>query len=332
MKLQILKQATSIYISLFLVLSPTLTQAKNLTPDGSTNTKIDKSRTGIPIVNIANPSSLGLSHNKFKDYNVNSNGLILNNSMNEIQKLKSGEYIQGNKHLHSHAKVILNEITSTNKTYLNGATEIAGKKADLIIANPNGMSINGASFLNTSNLTLTTGKVNVSKGILNSFSVSKGDISIEGDGLNTLNQDSTYIYSQSLKVNATINAKNLEIKLGNNEIDASNKIRSSSNANVNLLLDSSSLGGMYANRISLVGTSKGLGVNLPPEVKASLGGITISTDGNISLDELSAPEDIKIISQSEGIYSKGKIHSNKNVSLNSKEYIVNDGSITSQNN
>ena len=272
MKLQILKQVTSVYVSIFLVISPTLSQAKKITPDGTTNTKIDVSRTGIPIVNIANPSTSGLSHNKFKDYNVNANGLILNNSMLDAQQLKSGEYIQGNKHLSRHATVILNEVTSTNRSYINGVTEIAGQRADLIIANPNGMSINGASFVNTSNLTLTSGKANVSNGIINSFSVSSGDISIDGEGLNTINQDSTYIYAQSLKVNAAINAKNLDVKLGNNEIDAStNKITSSSNANVNLLLDASSLGGMYANRIVLVGTSKGVGVNLPPEVKASLG-------------------------------------------------------------
>jgi filamentous hemagglutinin family protein len=72
--------------------------------------------------------------------------------------------------------VILNEVSSINPTSLNGYTEIAGQKADMVIANPNGISINGAGFINTSSITLTTGRPTVLDGSIDSFNIVGGDI------------------------------------------------------------------------------------------------------------------------------------------------------------
>ena len=199
------------------------------------------------------------------------------------------------KNLKNNATVILNEVTSTHRSSLNGATEVAGRTADLVIANPNGIDINGAEFINTSNLTLTTGNPNINNGRISSYNVLGGDIDIKGAGLNAISND-TNIYTRTLKINAKINAKNLDIRLGNNSIDANTKniLSTNDDGTENLLLDSSSLGGMYANRISLVGTNKGLGANLPPEVLATQGEILISNDGNISLGSLSANTNIVV--------------------------------------
>ena len=326
------KQLLSTYIVFCLLFTQVFSSGLQI--DGTTKTTIDKSRNNIPIINIVNPSSSGLSHNKFKHYNVNKNGLILNNSKQTSIKTQLGGYIHGNKNLKTNAKVILNEITSTNRSYIKGFTEVAGKRADIVIANPNGISLNGAGFINSNSVTLTTGKPNILNGSISTFDIQKGDIAIEGAGLNNNQIDSTYIYSHYLKINAKINAKNLDIKLGQNKIDYNTKkIISSNNSGdrQNLLLDSSALGGMYANRISLVGTDKGLGVNLPPEVLASSGDIQISNDGTISLGKLNAKEEIKISSKSENIKIKNNIYSNSNVILDAKNKIINDGLIASQN-
>lgn len=154
-KTSLFKQLISLQLSYTLVFLPL--HAVDLNPDGTTNTSIENARNNVPIVNIANPNSTGLSHNKFKDYNVGKQGLILNNSMNVSQNTQLAGYIYGNKNLTSNAKVILNEVTSTRRSSINGYTEIAGKRADLIMANPNGISINGAGFINTGAVTFTTG-------------------------------------------------------------------------------------------------------------------------------------------------------------------------------
>ena len=174
----LLNQITSIIISFNLILTPSIVSAVNLEVDGTTNTTLDKARNDVPIVNIANPNSKGLSHNKYIYYNVGSNGLILNNSMVQDTYTQLGGYIYGNTNLSINAKVILNEVTSLNKTYINGYTEIAGQKANLVIANPNGLYINGGGFINTANVTLTTGRANIVNEIIASYSVQQGSIEI----------------------------------------------------------------------------------------------------------------------------------------------------------
>ncbi|WP_294967102.1 filamentous hemagglutinin N-terminal domain-containing protein [Sulfurimonas sp.] len=323
--------------SLAILLSYTLTfmllHAASLQVDGTTNTTIEKAINDVPVVNIANPNAKGLSHNKFTNYNVNSEGLILNNSKTTTVNTQLGGYINRNKNLTSNAKVILNEVTSTSRSQLKGYTEVAGQRADLVIANPNGISINGAGFINTSNVTLTTGVPIINSGNLESFNIFGGDISIDGDGLDSMGPDSTSIYTHFLKLNADIHAKNLDIKLGKNSIDANTKqITSSTNSNeVTLfLLDASTLGGMYANRISLVGTDKGLGVNLPPEVLASIGEIIITNDGKINLQNIKAKTDVIIESKSSNIEVKDTISSGSDISLQAKN-ITNNALIDSSN-
>ena len=331
------KQILSIIISYSLVVLPL--NAADIQVDSSTQTTLDTAKNGVPIVNIANPNSSGLSHNRFTNYNVTNKGVILNNSANTVSTQLSG-YIYGNSNLSSNAKVILNEVTSTNRTTLGGYTEVAGKKADLVIANPNGITINGAGFINTSNVTLTTGSPIINNGQLSSFNIQGGDISIQGDGLDASEQDSAHLYSYYLTLNAAIHAKDLDIKLGQNNIDFTTKQITSHTdmGTATLLLDSSALGGMYADRITLIGTDKGIGVNLPPEVLASNGDIYITNDGTIELQKMTATNiDIssnKDINLNNNTYASDttKLHATNNITTNSGMIISkNTLNLTSKN-
>ena len=83
--------------------------------DGSTNTQIDTAANGVPIVNIAAPNSGGLSHNKFRDYNVNPSGLVINNATNnpnQVIQTNLAGLIVDNPNLANaaSARVILNEV------------------------------------------------------------------------------------------------------------------------------------------------------------------------------------------------------------------------------
>lgn len=303
------KQTLSILLSGILVVLPL--PAELIQVDGTTSTNLDTARNGVTVVNIANPNSKGLSHNKFKKYSVGKKGVILNNSKNTSVNTQLSGYIFGNANLGTNAKVILNEVTSTARTYLNGYTEVAGKRADLVIANPNGITINGAGFINTSNVSFSTGKPIITNGEISSYNIQGGDIAIEGQGLNTLDTDSANIYTKYLHLNAKIYAKKLNITLG------------SQTPNTNtLLLDSSVLGGMYANAISLVGTNAGVGVNLPPEVLASSGDIVITTQGNIELQTLQDLNNINI--QAKDVTSNALVVSGNDLTITSDNLTNNE--------
>lgn len=303
------KQLLSIITSLLLVFAPALSAA-GVEVDGTTNTTLESAPNGVDVVNIADPSAQGLSHNRYNHYNVSKEGLILNNSMDTTVKTQLGGFIYGNSHLTSNAKVILNEVTSTNPSQLNGYTEVAGKRADLVIANPNGITLNGAGFINTSNITLSTGKPTIKNGTISSYGTQIGEIAIEGEGLDATQTDSAHLYAKVLRLNANIYANELDAKFGS--------------------LDASTLGGMYANAITLEGTDHGVGVNLPPEVVASNGDIIITADGSIKLQKMTAHN--IAVQSTQNIELENEIYTSNSARLEAgDEVIVKDGMLASQN-
>ena len=331
--MQLIKKSISIVVSFNLIVSQCLYAADlpiaiDTTAAAKNQATLDKAPNGVQIVNIVNPNSSGMSHNKFKEYNVNPSGLILNNSTNVTNTQLAG-YISFNPNLSSNAKVILNEVTGTNKSLLKGYTEVAGNKADVIVANPNGIAVNGGGFINTNKATLTTGSVSYLNGLVNGFDISKGQILIEGDGFNVNNIDKVELYSKALEVNAKFYANNLKVATGENSVTLDGKVTSKNKVDSGVSIDSSLLGGIYANTISLVSSDKGVGVNLPPEVSAQ-DSLTLSASGDITLSKIEANNTIEISS------TDGNINSNSTLSadtlnLKAKETLTNNSSMEGNN-
>ena len=227
--------------------------------------QIEETANGIPLVNITAPSSGGVSRNEYETFNVPDKGAILNNSYT-LSKTELAGYVQGNNNMAERpAKIIVNEVTGAGPTSMDGFLEVAGNRADVVIANPNGITVNGGGFINTGKAFLTTGKpVYDGEDHLQRFDITGGDILIEGKGLGGKETESLAILSRAVKINAGIWAKDLHITTGANTVDAKTLEASAiegKGGRPAFALDTAAIGGMYAGRITLVGTEKGLGVN-----------------------------------------------------------------------
>ncbi|WP_246883072.1 hemagglutinin repeat-containing protein [Pseudomonas sp. Tri1] len=292
-------------------------------------TGLDRAGNGVPIVNIAKPNGNGLSHNQFKDYNVGSNGVILNNATNPAQSTQLGGIILGNPNLKgTAARVILNEVNGGNPSQLRGYTEVAGQSAHVIVANPYGITCNGCGFINTPKATLTTGKPIIENGQVNRYQVDQGSVTIEGAGLNANNVDRFEIITRSAKINAEIQAKNLTIVAGRNDVNAGTLNATAraddGSAKPELAIDSSALGGMYAGAIKLVGTEAGVGVKLDGKMVASGGDIQLDANGHLSMAETAAAGAVNI--QANSLEARGQVYAGSRLDVKTQ------GDLTSQNN
>ena len=291
--------------------------------------QVEETANGIPLVNITAPSSGGVSRNEYETFNVPDKGAILNNSYT-LSKTELAGYVQGNNNMAERpAKIIVNEVTGAGSTSMDGFLEVAGNRADVVIANPNGITVNGGGFINTGKAFLTTGEpVYDGEDHLQRFDITGGDILIEGKGLGGKETGSLAILSRAVKINAGIWAKDLHITTGANSIDAKTLEASAiegKGGHPAFALDTAAIGGMYAGRITLVGTEKGLGVNNSG---------TWSAEDNLILDWNG---DLK---NSGTIYSKGNtdlranylendktIAAERNLSAAAKENIRNQGKL-----
>ena len=248
---------------------------------------------GVAQVNIQTPSAAGVSRNTYSQFDVNSQGAILNNSRTNTTT-QLGGYVQGNPWLATgSARVILNEVNSSAASQLRGFVEVAGQRAEVIIANPAGIAVNGGGFINASSVTLTTGTPVMNAGSLESYRVRGGSVSIDGAGLDTSSADYTTLLARAAQVNAGVWAKDLKVVTGANDISASSAanpvINAVANAAANtterapgFALDVAALGGMYANHIFLIGTEAGLGVRNSGVIGATAGDVVLGNDGMLT--------------------------------------------------
>ncbi len=132
------------------------------------------------MVNINRAGADGVSHNVYTQFDVGAQGAILNNSLAGANTSLAGT-VAGNAQLEGRAaKVILNEVNSANKSILKGMVEVAGQRADVVIANKSGITCNGCGFINARNGVLTTADLQFKDGAFNGYHVNQGNIRVEG--------------------------------------------------------------------------------------------------------------------------------------------------------
>ncbi|MCW7763098.1 hemagglutinin repeat-containing protein [Photorhabdus luminescens] len=318
-------------ISLALGLVSTPAQAKIVADNNSPGFQqptVISSANGVPQVNIQTPNSDGVSRNQYSQFDVDQRGAILNNS-GVNTKTDLGGLITANPWLaQGEAKIILNEVNSRNPSQLNGFIEVAGKRADVIIANPAGITCRGCGFINAKQTTLAAGQAILANGRLKGFEVDEGILTVGGKGLNDAKSDYTRLIARAVNINAKLHAQDLTVTTGHNRVDAQgnvDQVHASDTKKTAFSLDVAAIGGMYANKIKLVGTEQGVGVRNAGQLGAQAGNLTLSSEGQLTNSGMiTASADVSLQHQGE-LANQGDITAGRDITVKARDQLDNQG-------
>ncbi|EAA2596693.1 filamentous hemagglutinin [Salmonella enterica subsp. enterica] len=303
---------------------------------GGQQPTIVSSANGTPQVNIQTPSAGGVSRNTYSQFDVDKQGAILNNS-HKMTQTQQGGWVDGNPWLaKGEARVILNEVNSRDPSRLNGYIEVAGQRAQVVIANPSGITCNGCGFINANRATLTTGQAQMNNGNLTGFNVERGEVVVEGAGMDSSRQDYTEIIARSTKINAGLWANDLKVTTGRNKVDAAHqqidKQSDEPATRPQLAVDVAKLGGMYAGKIRMIGTETGVGVRNAGNIGAQAGSVIVTADGRIeNSGKISSGADTQLASKG-GVSNSGSLFAAGHADVSSDGEVQNSGSIAARNN
>jgi filamentous hemagglutinin family protein len=264
--------------------------AQTVVADGATLTGVTADAAGHVTIDIAEPDRGGVSLNSFLTFNVGPQGLDFDNRV-------------------AAARTIVSEVTGSGATQIAGAVEVLGQRAHLIIANPNGITVDGGRFINTGGVALAAGDLS-----LRSFaiapgrtqtnaivSVSDGRIEVGPGGL-TGAMDALYVLARQIRVSGAVTNENASpfaevnlvagqfsaefdsAQIPRNDLSGWANIRTSgSPASTGFLIDIERQGNLRASQINIRVTDQGAGVRFASEGLASRGEFTLSADGRIDL-------------------------------------------------
>jgi filamentous hemagglutinin family protein len=263
---------------------------EGIVADGGTATGIVTTANGRQTVNIA-PAVSGVSQNTYTQFNVGTAGATLNN-------------------VGINARTIVNQVTSTNPSLIAGELAVAGPRANVVLANANGITVNGGSFVNTGHLALTTGQVSFTDvqiapdifqrnvnldttggmivvgpqgltGALIGLDILAKNISIQGPVANTFS-------SPTAVTRITAGTSKAVIDTGLSPTDNSHDWLQMTppdqlqTANT-YAIDITSAGSLTSGRIALIVTDKGPGVRSAGEFDASYGDFVLTSNGSVQL-------------------------------------------------
>ncbi|WP_242557829.1 MULTISPECIES: filamentous hemagglutinin N-terminal domain-containing protein [Pandoraea] len=263
--------------------------AAGIVPDGGTATSVTVGPDGRQNVAIA-PPVYGVSHNTYTSFNVDRAGATLNNTG-------------------VNARTIVNEVTGTSPSLIQGQIAVTGPRANVVLANPNGITVNGGSFVNTGHVALSTGQVSfsdvlVAPGLYQRnvvLNTSQGTIEVAGGGLagtligleliaktvkvsapitNDFSSPTAYVRVIAGSSKVSLNTSFSPDDNNNDWVSLANNQQANPNA---IALDVEPNGSITSGRIQLLTTDLGAGVRHAGALMANAGDFTLTSAGDVML-------------------------------------------------
>ncbi|WP_239170804.1 MULTISPECIES: filamentous hemagglutinin N-terminal domain-containing protein [Burkholderia cepacia complex] len=264
-------------------------RAAGIVADGATTTAVTTNAVGRQTVNIA-PAVGGVSNNTYSSFNVSKAGADLNN-------------------VGINARTIVNQVTSTNPSLIQGNINVLGPRANVILANPNGVTVDGGSFTNTGHVVLSTGQVGftdltLAPGVVQRnvvLTTDRGAITIGPGGLSgtLVNLD---LIAKQLSINGpvtndfTSSTSGIRAIAGDSTATYDTSFSPSDNGHDWLIgtsspgtksnavaVDITAAGGLTAGRVQLIVTDQGAGVHSLGKIYANAGDVVVTATGDIAI-------------------------------------------------
>ncbi|MBU9333646.1 filamentous hemagglutinin N-terminal domain-containing protein [Burkholderia multivorans] len=280
--------------------------AAGIVPDGGTATTVSIAPNGRQLVNLA-PAVAGVSSNTYSSFNVTTAGATLNNTG-------------------INARTIVNQVTSTNRSLIEGEIAVAGPRANVVLANPNGITVNGGSFVNTGHVALSTGTVSfndlqIAPGVIQRnvvLDTSTGTIVVGPGGLAgaLIGLD---LIAKNIVVDGPIDntfssaTAGVRLLAGRSRVELNTGLSPSDNANdwlsrsattdpdiaSSYAIDITAAGSLTSGRVQLIVTDRGPGVRSAGAMSASLGDFTLTSNGNVEMShaKIDVARDLDVSSQ-----------------------------------
>ncbi len=287
------------------------------------------SENGVPIYQIARPNERGVSYNVFQEFHVHQKGLVFNNQNNYGNSQLAG-MIGPNPNLFTRgpASLIINEVVGTQESILNGYIEVFGSKdskgTEIILANSNGITCKGCGFIDTSRVTLATGKTMWEQNDFVGLSVKQGQITFEGLGANIEKVSAFDLVTRRVRLNSPIQAKKIGLYLGVEDFNYKTQqfVKGKEEKNTPPInsrsIDASALGSMYADSIYIESREEGFGVMMSGELASHSGDLIIKSKGEIVLKDKIMAKNGSVQLEADGKIESQRIYSSKDVQIISK--------------
>lgn len=240
---------------------------------------------GVPVIDIVAPNANGLSHNQFLDYNVNKPGVVLNNALQAGQSQLAGALAANPQFQGQAASTILNEVISRNASRIEGAQEIFGRPADYILANPNGITLNGGSFINTTRAGFLVGNAEVDEQRIKHLDTrnATGTLQILAGGQSNLD-GALDLLAPRIESQGPLTARDdLNLTVGRNLVRSTDRQVIEHLAAPAGSVDASLFGAMQAGRIRILSTAEGAGVRMGASQLNAREGISIDSKGMLDI-------------------------------------------------
>ena len=282
-----LKAAT--FLAFLLTSAAQAGAAPGIVADGGTNTVVTTAGNGRQTVSIA-PSVNGVSNNTYSSFNVGRAGAALDNSS-------------------ANARTIVNQVTSTNPSLIEGDITVLGSRANVVLSNPNGITVNGGSFVNTGHIALTTGQVSFSDvqlapgqfqrnvllntqggtitigpgglaGTLIGLELIAKQVQLNGPVTNAFSSSTAYVRAVAGTSQTTLNTGVSPDDNNNDWLTLANAQATNRNA---IAIEVESAGSITSGSIKLVATDLGAGVRSAGTLFANAGDFTLTAAGDVQL-------------------------------------------------